>query len=1048
MKKRNRYLLYAGLSLLTGAAIIIPSVFHKKADQTVIEAGKDTALYDEDKVAYLDQPDYAYDPLKDGEQEVKKVILHYYNEDAKTDTRAFYIWNTGINGMEYSDALPSSGSKIVEYSSDKTSMVITMDFVNDARFEGFSELESLMFIIKYKAKSASDQNWTGQSADTELKYSAFPPDSNGVVEAWAVPASGTNITLVDSEAKTKVPGVKTASFSNWKTIHCTSTKETKTVNWTLYAYDETYYKRDIARRQGYQKYYAIQSGSSSSPTFDITLKYEAHINMVYEVVSHDPATDGDPDMKTLSKLATVTAENLYTSTKFNTYYLYKSSDLGATYSSAQTTFKVWAPTAANMTLMLYDSDAPKAFGGNDKYTAYHMNYVSGGTWTLTMKGDLKGKYYNYQVDNSLGTNVTMDPYATSAGRSGARGLIYDKAETNPEGWSQLPLRWDGNTTFKWNSGDENEKAGLDIKTPQELTIYEVHIQDFTGHESWVSNNDNKRGTFNAFVESGTTLPGDNTVKTGYDHLDELGIDAIQVMPMYDIDNNENTSVLDYNWGYNPLNYNVIEGGYSSYAGNGLLRVKELKNFVMRLSKTKAHTRVIMDVVYNHVSSAAASCFNKLMPMYYFRYAEDGSLYNGSGCGNEIKSDAPMMRKFIVDSLCMWAKEYKIKGFRFDLMGLIDVTTIKQAQAALYLIDPDIYIYGEGWTGDGSGFGWEDGTIYPVHGTSGAANHGAVTKAVYSELYDATNKCWVGCFNDGGRNALRGDNNPGWGFMQKGTDAEEEQRNRVAQMIWGANANTAGGQIMGANPKQTINYASCHDNFTLRDQLYYTLSDFDGSGNVSKAASGQIVVNASIAAHSLIFASNSAAFMLGGEELFRSKELTAADKAKVEMSTYVTINGHSLSHNSYNAPLSVNAFNWNAKKSITVDGVSVNTSGATAKFAEMIRLHHEMPKYDFNKVMQYQQTTSKGVKVDNLSWSGKTGTEVNYNGCAGFQFDEWFIYASGRLFGYVSAGGVGQWTQKYSAGSTAYDGVNSTVNLGTTTPNAGGAVIIFYANGKR
>ena len=1046
MKKR-KYLLYLGLSAIAVGALVIPTAIKKNSEQKALDAGEDTALYDDNKVARLDRPDFVSD-AEDEIGEVKKVILHYYNEDAKTNTRAFYIWNTGINGIEYSDQLPSTGSKIVEYSADNTSMVITMDFVNDERFEGFNELNSLMFIIKYKAKSATDQNWTGQSADTELRYSTFPPDSNGVVEAWAVPASGTNITIVDSETKTRVPGVKSASFTDWKTIHCTSTKETKSVNWTLYAYDETYFKRDISRRQGYQKYYAIKSGSSTSPTFDITLKYEVHINMVYEIVSHDPSTDGDPDMKTLSKLATVTAENLYTSTKFNTYYNYKGDDLGATYSKEETTFKVWAPTAGNMTLMLYDVDAPKAFGGNDKYNAYHMNYVSGGIWTLTVQGDLNGKYYNYQVDNSLGTNIAMDPYATSAGRSGARGMVYDKETTNPEGWDTLPLKWDGNTSFKWDASDADEKAGLDITTPQELTVYEVHIQDFTGDESWVSNKGNKRGTFNAFVESGTTLPDDSSVKTGYDHLDELGIDAIQVMPMYDVDNNENTSVLAYNWGYNPLNYNIVEGGYSSYAGNGLNRVRELKNFVMRLTQTHAHSRVIMDVVYNHVSSAAASCFNKLMPMYYFRYAEDGSLYNGSGCGNEVKSDAPMMRKYIVDSLCMWAREYKIKGFRFDLMGLIDITTIKEAQSALYKIDPDIYIYGEGWTGDSSGFSWETGTVYPVHGTTGSANYGAVTKAVYSYLYDSNQKCWVGCFNDGGRNALRGDNNPGWGFMQKGLDAEEEQRNRVAQMIWGANANTAAGQIMGANPKQTINYASCHDNFTLFDQFYYTLSDFDNSGHFVSAPSGAAIMNASITAHSLVFASNSTAFMLGGEELFRSKELTAADKEKVEATTYVTINGHSLSHNSYNAPLSVNAFNWNNKKSIKVDGQTIDTSTATQKFKEMIDLHHMMPKYDFDQVLQYQQKTSKNINVDNLSWSGKTGSEVTYHGCAGFQFDEWFIYASGRLFGYVSAGGVTKWEQKYSAGTTSFDSTYQTVNLGTVTPNFGGSIVIFYANGKR
>ncbi len=1049
MKKKTKTIIYGITSLLVAGALAAPilSALQPKFE-FVEDPGEDTAIYDEDVVKYLDQPDYV-SKNKSSTVTVNKVILHYYNEDALTNTRAFYIWNTGIDGVEYSDVLPADGDTIVTYSTDNTSMTITIDFVNDTRFEGFQELDSLMFIIKYKAISSSNQNWTGQSADTELSFASFPPDNSGTVEAWAVPSSGTNITIVDSEAKTKVPGVKTATFTDWKTISCTCSSGTSSVDWVLYAYDETYYKRDLSYRAGYQKYYAIKSGSSSETTFDITLTNEAHINMVYSIVSHDPATDTDPDMATLSKLATVTAENLYESTKFNTYYNYDGDDLGMTYSEESTTFKVWAPTAANMTLMLYDSDTSKAYGGFEDYSAYHMNYVSGGTWKLTVVGDLKGKYYNYQVDNSLGTNVTMDPYATTAGRSGVRGMVYDKDETNPDGWDDLPLKWDGNTTFKWDSTDTDEVTGLDISTPQSLTVYEVHVQDFTGDESWVSNEGNKRGTFNAFVESGTTLESDETVSTGYDHLNELGVDAVQIMPAFDSDNNENTSILSYNWGYNPLNYNIVEGGYSSFAGNGLLRVQEFKNLVLQMSKTRAHTRVIMDVVYNHVSSAAASCFNKLMPMYYFRYAEDGSLYNGSGCGNEIKTEAPMMRKYIVDSLCMWASEYKIKGFRFDLMGLIDITTLAAAQAALYEIDPDIYIYGEGWTGDGSGYSYDDGTIYPVHGATGEANYGGVTKAIYSKLYDATNKCWIGAFNDVGRNALRGDNNPGWGFMQKGGDASEDDRNDVCQMIWGANAN------MGANPKQTVNYASCHDNFTLRDQLYYTYCTFDSSGNVTAGPNPSSVIYGSITAHSLIFASNAMAFMLGGEELFRTKEISSDILDDVDQTSFVSINGHYISHNSYNSPLSVNAFDWNNKLSIEIDGTTIDVSGATDQFKAMIDLHHTMPKYDYDEVLTYQSTTSSGNSVSNLSWSGKKGSEEYYPGCAGFQFDEWFIYASGRVFGYVSAWDVPQWGDaQYSAGlGNAYDSTNHTVNLGIVSSDNDGygigcSIIIYFANGKR
>ena len=1035
MKQKSNFLKFVFAALAT-CALSIP-VF-ATVPKTVNEAGADTAIYRENKLASLSRPDLVNEAEDEEETiDVDKVILHYFNEDAKTDTRAFYIWATGIGGIEYSDELNNNPS-IVTYSADKTSMAITLDFKNDERFKEFQGLSSIMFIIKFKAISATNENWNGQSSDTELDFRVFAPKDK-VVEVWAVAAGGANITIVDSEAKTKVPGVKVAKFTSWKTIECSSTKETKKVNWKLYAYDETYYKRDVAFRGGYNEFYLIKEGSSDTPTFTITLKYEIHVNMNYVLVTHDPNTDSDPDMKTLSKTTTVTFEKLYDTAKFKQYYQYNQNDLGFTYTPTETTFKVWAPTAANMTVLLYDSDTSSAYGGKNKSTGYHMNFAQGGIWTVTIQGNLKGKYYNYQVDNSLGSNVTMDPYATTAGRCGVRGMVYDKSETNPEGWDDLPLKWDGNSTFKWNSSDSKEKAGLDITTPQQLTIYEVHIADFTYDESWVSNQNNKPATFNAFVESGTTLASDSSVKTGYDHLDELGIDAVQLLPVFDSDNDERSYKLSFNWGYNPLNYNVVEGAYCSNSSNGTTRVKEFKNLVLQMSKTKAHTRVIMDVVYNHVSSLAASCFNKLMPLYYFRYTEDGDPYNGSGCGNEVKSEAPMMRKYIVDSLCMWAKEYKIKGFRFDLMGLIDVTTMKTAAEALYKIDPDIYLYGEGWTGDSSGYDWNTGTIYPVHGASGEENYGAVTKAVYSVLYDSNEKCFIGGFNDGGRDAIRGNNDPGYGFMQQVDDASEGKRNSIAKMIWGANND------MGANPKQTINYVSCHDNFTVRDQLYYTLGD----AGKNTRPNPKSVLNGTITAHSLVFASNSAAFMLGGEELLRTKELSSADLEEVNPSTYINMYGHKVSHNSYNAPFGVNSFKWGNKKSVNIDGTNLDTSKLTKTFADMIKLHHDMPKYDYDQCLAYQKTTSKGVSVDNLSWSGKTASSATYHGCAGFQFDEYFIYASGRVFGYVSAGGVSKWTQIFSAGqATAYDSTNQTVNLGTVDPNIGCSIVIFAANGKR
>ena len=665
--------------------------------KTQDDPGEDTAIYDRTLAhADLNRPDFtSADDEEDDEESIKvdKVVLHYYNEAGGCDDRAFYLWVTGVDGEEYNLDNAGGDNGIMSVSPDNMMMTINIDF-SDERFEAFANKSSLYFIIKFKKLSDTNLRWGGQSDDVQLRYADFAnavrvEGDKSVCEMWTMPAAGGGIALLDSEAKTKVHGVKLAKFEDWKTISCKLTADTKGVKWKLYAYDETYYKIPAKKRADSQKWYLVKEGTGTGD-FDIKLPYEAHINMVYSLISHDPDTDSDEDMKTLDKTVTVSFENLYNSSKFHTYYETGVENklneegvkpLGVTYSENETTFKVWSPVSSRVSVLLYDKDTSAEYAPEgtpetelkqyDKSTGFNMHYTTGGVWELTINGNLKGKYYNYRVDNTLGTNVCMDPYATSAGCNGLRGYIYDKAESNPEGWDALPVKWDGT-------------ADYDLETPQDLTIYEVHVQDFTGDPSWISSQNpaTKRGTYKAFVESGTRVEDHPSVTTGYDHLNGLGVGAVQLVPVFDHDNDESGATLKYNWGYNPLNYNVVEGGYSSDPHNGLARVSEFKELVLKMSQTDAHTRVIMDVVYNHVSSATGSCFHKLMPRYYFRYDEAGELYDGSGCHNEVASERPMMRKFIVDSLKMWATEYKIKGFRFDLMGLIDFQTLNKAREEL------------------------------------------------------------------------------------------------------------------------------------------------------------------------------------------------------------------------------------------------------------------------------------------------------------------------------------------------------------------------------
>ena len=823
-------------------------------------------------------------------------------------------------------------------------------------------------------------------------------------------ASGSDIKIYDNEEATKVTGIKLAEFSSWTNIKCTSTAENFT--YWLYAYDETFYKRNIEDRVTFKDLYLVKEGRGSGSSFNITLPHTAHINIVYSIESLD-----DESKTGMRKIADVTFDKLYDDARFEKYYTYSGKDLGATYSTEKTTFKVWAPTAANMTLLLYEQGATYDYGGSNLNVGYHMNYTGHGVWSLTVQGNLMNRYYTYRVDNSLGTQETIDPYAKASGLNGVRGYIFNDEYCKPAGWSSLPLVWDGTEDY-------------DIKTPQELTIYEVHVQDFTGDESW--NGKSKRGTFSAFVESGTYVEGHKDIPTGYDHLNELGVSAVQLLPVFDHDNDE-TKPEDYNWGYNPLNYNCIEGAYTNDPRKPNAGISEFRKMILELSKTKAHTRVIMDVVYNHVSRASASCFTKLMPKYYFRYnAETGEYENGSGCSNEIRSEATMMRKYIVDSVVHWATNFKIKGFRFDLMGLIDVDTMRAVKEALYAIDPDIYVYGEGWTS--------------IEGYHGKGVAGAST-ANLNSLYDSsTSHGFVGGFNDKGRDALRGGNDagwgsssslPGWGFLQKGHDADYDGRDNVAKMIWGINGNGL------YNPKQNIAYASCHDNWTVFDQMYYTLGD-TGS---QTAPTYKRVMEYSVVAHALVMVANSASFILGGEEIFRTKELkTQEERDEVTTSTYECMYGRYVSHNSYNSPLSVNSFKWGNK----VSAYGVDTTAYNEEFKKVIALHKQIEKLPYAEPYPYT-TTTKGNAISNISWNGhnpklydaNNNPNSIYNGAAGFQFDEYFIFAAGRFYGYVPSNAT-SWTVLYSYGNWKHG--NNSVDLGYdgeySDPGVGGAVVIF------
>lgn len=956
-------LLVTSLVLLAGAALVLPpalSAFKLGEVKPEVDLGP-APTFENERTVDVGNPDIKRAAEEADYVSASKVILHYHNDDKGVLNRRFYTWVTGVDGVERK---PDAATWTSE------DMTITLDF---EEIPEYKDMEGFYFIIKFAG------TWSGQSEDMFLSYKEYAPDVTGLVEVWMIPGEGSKIEIYRTEEETKFPKVKTAKFVDFQTIHCVA--DEIPLYYKLYAFDKEYLRGDTQQKAAGKEYRLFkQSQTLTSTEFDIKFNYTAKINIQYVIETEYASNPGR-----IQSLI-VSCENLYeykpygaTESRFDKYYTYDGNDLGATYSQTQTTFKVWSPISSLVVLNIYNTGTPRAFGGSDLSTGYVMNYTKGGVWQVTLKGDLKGSFYTYSFTHSAGTVEAMDPYAKACGINGIRGYVYDKNsnDANPEGWDSV---WDGS-------------RGV-ISTPQDLSIYEVHIRDLTMDESWKSKAGNERGTYKAFIESGTRLEGHPDVTTGFDHITELGVKAVQLLPVFDHDDDERPDKMKFNWGYNPLNYNCVEGGYSSDPYDPLVRIKEYKELVKAFYNNGNNTRVIMDVVYNHVSSASASCFTKAMPKYYFRYTENWEYYDGSGCNNEVKTDAKMMSKYIVDSLCWWATEYKIKGFRFDLMGLIDSWTLRAAKEALYAIDPTIYIYGEGWTSGGYH------GKYELNNDGQLINGGTETALAYKQLYDSnTSHGYVGAFNDRGRNETKGSNDggygtgnlyPSWGYVSQGAGDVGGKSNVVADMMKGIHTDK------GGNPMQTINYMSCHDNYTLWDQLSYCLAP-GYSNKVPTGDAGVLdVVNASISAHAAVMMSNGVAFMQGGEELYRTKTYDAEELKKLMeggenavVRPYPTwpswdesrkdpetgnpaevlatdevlmANGRVISHNSYKSSDSLNSFKWDRK--LSVDGVDV--SGYFDVWKAMVHERNNLKRY------AYPENCTQGI-ID--TWGNGDGSTV-------------------------------------------------------------------------
>lgn len=505
----------------------------------------------------------------------------------------------------------------------------------------------------------------------------------------------------------------------------------------------------------------------------------------------------------------------------NYKFTYGRNDLGAVYTTHDTTFKVWAPTVEEISVIVYETF-------NDNVKQKHlMAKGQNGVWELKLQGDFKNKYYNYLVTYDGVEKETPDLYTKGSGANGERGMIVDFNSINPSNW-------------------ENHLRPLPINRTEAI-IYEIHIRDFSvSVDSGIEN----KGQYLGFTEKNTkTSQG---VVTGLDHLKDLGITHVHLMPVNDFAS-VNETLGGYNWGYDPYLYNVPEGSYASNPKDGTVRIKEFKTLIQTLHENGIN--VIMDVVYNHSVTIENSPMEILVPGYYYRKDENGNYTNGSGCGNEIASEKLMTRKFIVDSIIFWAQEYKIDGFRFDLMALYDIDTIKEVTKQAKRINPNIIIYGEPWTG----------------GQSSLEHSKQLRKGSQKGMQ-------VSLFNDDMRNAIKGDNDGSWaGFVNGGVGLESEIKKGI---VGGIKYNN---EICNftKEPGESINYVSSHDNLCLYDK-------FEKSNPTNTPLEREKMNRLALA---IIITSQGVPFIQGGTEILRTKQ------------------GN---HNSYNAGDAVNEIGWSRK----------------------------------------------------------------------------------------------------------------------------------------
>lgn len=759
-----------------------------------------------------------------GVDELNTLVVHYYRYDGEYDNYYLHLWNKepddkgGIDFAFGTDA-------------DQYGVSLSIDLKSTPADNKLATATRLGFIIK-QGEGWKDNQYREPGGD-RFVYVDEIEVINGIGHVYFVQVDiriGKSQADLANNIPDYRPKVISAAFNNKKEINVVTSHVSS--SYRLLADGEE-----------------VMTGTPSSTSFvvkstsiDLTKRYEIEVMIQGELRTRNVDFNG-----------------LYDTQEFEEVYTYEG-ELGAMYSKNKTTFRLWAPVSQAVKLNLYNQGHPKynRLGQlSDELTPYvthDLTPIENGAWEAVVDGDLDGKYYTFTVNNNGIEYEVTDPYSYSTGANGLRSMVVNFEKTNPAYWEY----------------DERPRT---ITNFTDYIVWELHVRDLTTHATW-NGLEAYRGKFLGLTQSGTTYTENGVaVTTGLDHIEELGVNAVQLLPIFDfgyVDEvqaflNPNYSNI-FNWGYMPYHYNVLEGSYSSNPFDGYVRMYEFKQVVQALHERDI--RVIMDVVYNHTGESETSNFNRIVPGYYHRLTDEGGYSNGSGTGNETASERSMVRKLMIDSLSFLATEYHLSGFRFDLMALHDIETMNQIREKMDEIDPTIVLYGEPWTGGGSVM---DPTI-----AAGYIPGGWKTNVLQLDR--------VGAFNDDTRGALKGDNDgTGKGWLQGNTNAGTIEALKYG--ITGGISGTSSNTVWHGDPNKHIVYISAHDNLTLHDKLVRS-----GITQLTQRKQLQIQANA------VVLTSQGIPFLHAGVEMMRSKPL----------------GNNQYEHNSYQSPDSVNQLNWARK----------------------------------------------------------------------------------------------------------------------------------------